>query len=49
MVISDRGNGFALELFRGGASRIAYLLGERQPGIDTVLGALREVPPARLS
>ena len=43
VVISDRGNGFALELLRGGASRVAYLLDERLPGIDTVLGALREI------
>ena len=43
VVISDRGDGFALELLRGGASRIAYLLDERLPDIDVVLGALREV------
>jgi DNA-binding NarL/FixJ family response regulator len=43
VVISDRGNGFALELLRGGASRIGYLLDERLTGMDTVLGALREV------
>jgi DNA-binding NarL/FixJ family response regulator len=43
VVISDRGNGFALELLRDGASRIAYLLDERVPGIDTVLGALHDV------
>jgi DNA-binding NarL/FixJ family response regulator len=43
VVISDRGNGFALELLRGGASRIAYLLDEQLPGMDAVLGALREV------
>jgi DNA-binding NarL/FixJ family response regulator len=43
VVISDRGNGFALELLRGGASRIAYLLDDRLPGIDTVLGALRDI------
>jgi len=43
VVISDRGNGFALELLRGGARRIAYLLDERLPGIDAVLGALREL------
>lgn len=43
VVISDRGNGFALELLRGGASRIAYLLDEQLPDMDTVLGALREV------
>ena len=43
VVISDRGNGFAIELLRGGASRIAYLLDEHLPSIDTVLNALREV------
>jgi DNA-binding NarL/FixJ family response regulator len=43
VVISDRGNGFALELLRGGASRIAYLLDDRLPSIDSVLGALREI------
>ena len=43
VVISDRGNGFALELLRDGASRMAYLLDERLPGMDAVLGALREV------
>lgn len=43
VVISDRGNGFALELLRGGAARIAFLLDERLTGMDAVLGALREV------
>jgi DNA-binding NarL/FixJ family response regulator len=43
VVISDRGNGFALELLRGGASRVAYLLDERVSDIETVLDALREV------
>ncbi len=43
VVISDRGNGFALELLRGGASRIAYLLDERLPSIEAVLFAVREV------
>jgi DNA-binding NarL/FixJ family response regulator len=43
VVISDRGNGFALELLRGGASRIAYLLDERLPSMGAVLGALREI------
>ncbi len=42
VIISDRGNGYALELLRGGASRIAYLLDTRLPSLDTVLGALRE-------
>jgi DNA-binding NarL/FixJ family response regulator len=43
VVISDRGNGFAVELLRGGASGIAYLLDERLPTIESVLNALREV------
>ena len=43
VVISDRGNGHALELLRDGASRMAYLLDERVPGMDAVVGALREV------
>ncbi len=43
VVISDRGDGFALELLRGGSSRIAYLLDERLPNMATVLGALREI------
>jgi len=43
VVISDRGNGFALELLRDGASRMAYLIDERLPGMHAVLGALREV------
>jgi len=43
VVISDRGNGFAFELLREGATRMAYLLDERLPGMDAVLGALREV------
>jgi DNA-binding NarL/FixJ family response regulator len=43
VIISDRGNGFALELLRGGASRIAYLLDERLPSIDTIVGALHDV------
>jgi len=43
VVISDRGNGFALELLSEGASRMAYLLDERLAGMEAVLGALREV------
>jgi DNA-binding NarL/FixJ family response regulator len=43
VVISDRANGFVIELLRGGASRLAYLLDERLPTIETVLNALREV------
>ena len=47
VVISDRGNGFALELLRDGASRLAFLLDDQLPGIDAVLGALREVRAGR--
>ena len=43
VVISDRGNGFALELLRGGASRVAYLLDGELPSIDSVLSALRDI------
>jgi DNA-binding NarL/FixJ family response regulator len=43
VVISDRGNGFALELLSEGATHMAYLLDERLSGMDAVLGALREV------
>ena len=47
VVISDRGNGFALEPLRDGASRLAYLLDDRLPDIDAVLGALHEVRAGR--
>jgi DNA-binding NarL/FixJ family response regulator len=43
VIISDRGNGFALELLRGGAAHTAYLLEHQLPGIDEVVLALREV------
>jgi DNA-binding NarL/FixJ family response regulator len=43
LIISDRGNGFALELLRGGSARTAYLLDDQVRGIDDVLFALREV------
>ena len=43
VVISDRVDGFALELLRGGASRTAYLIDERLPNMDTVLDSLRQV------
>jgi DNA-binding NarL/FixJ family response regulator len=43
VVISDQANGFATELLRGGASRVAYLLDHQLPGIDAVLVALRAV------
>jgi DNA-binding NarL/FixJ family response regulator len=41
VVISERANGFALELLRGGASRIAFLLDEQLPDTAAVIGALR--------
>ncbi len=43
VVISDRANGFALELLRGGASGVAYLLDGQLPSINTVVGALRDI------
>jgi len=43
VVISDRANGFAIELLRGGASRVAYLLDQNLPNIETVLASLRAV------
>ena len=43
VIVSDRGNGFALELLRGGSARTAYLLDEQLPGIDSVVIALQEV------
>jgi DNA-binding NarL/FixJ family response regulator len=43
VVVADQGNGFALELLRGGASRIAYLIDDRLPGIDAVVSALHDV------
>ncbi len=41
VVISDRANDFALALLRGGSSGIAFLLDEKLPGIEAVVGALR--------
>jgi PAS domain S-box-containing protein len=43
VLISDCGNGFALELLRDGASRIAYLLSDQLPTIETVVDAVHEV------
>jgi DNA-binding NarL/FixJ family response regulator len=43
MIISDRCDGFALELLRGGSSGIAFLLDEHLPDIAAVVGALREL------
>jgi DNA-binding NarL/FixJ family response regulator len=41
VVISEHADGFALELLRGGASRIAFLLDEQLPDTAAVIGALR--------
>ena len=43
VVLSDRGDGFALELLRGGSARIAYLLDDQLPDIDAVVRAVRLV------
>jgi DNA-binding NarL/FixJ family response regulator len=43
VVISDRGDGFAIEMLRGGASRVAFLLDQDLPTIDSVLASLRAV------
>jgi DNA-binding NarL/FixJ family response regulator len=43
VIISDRGNGFALELLRGGSTGTAYLLDEQLLGIESVISAVRGV------
>jgi len=43
VVVSDRGDGFAVELLRGGSDRVAYLLDENLPDIATVTRAMRQV------
>ena len=43
VIISDQGNGFALELLRAGSARTAYLLDEQLERIDDVIEAIREV------
>jgi DNA-binding NarL/FixJ family response regulator len=47
VVISERANGFALELLRGGPSRIAFLLDEQLPSTATVIAAVRELKQGR--
>ena len=39
VIISDHANGFAIELLRGGSSRIAFLLDDQLPSLDVVLDA----------
>jgi len=43
VVISDKVDGFALELLRSGAARVAYLVDERLPTMDTVLDAVHQL------
>jgi DNA-binding NarL/FixJ family response regulator len=43
VLISDCGSGFAVELLRHGASRLAYLLDDQLPSMDSVVIALHEV------
>jgi PAS domain S-box-containing protein len=43
VLISDCGSGFAVELLRHGASRLAYLLDDQLPSMDSVVNALHEV------
>ena len=47
VIISDRGNGFALELLRGGSAKTAYLLDDQVQDVDDVVTALREVLSGR--
>lgn len=42
VIVSDRGNGFALELLRGGSAKTAYLLDDQVRDIDDVVIAVRE-------
>lgn len=42
VIISDRGNGFALELLRGGSARTAFLLDEQLESIEGLVIAVRE-------
>lgn len=43
VLISDCGTGFAVELLQHGASRLAYLLDDQLPNMDSVVIALHEV------
>jgi PAS domain S-box-containing protein len=43
VLVSDCGTEFALELLRDGSSRLAYLLDDHLPTMDTILSSLREV------
>ena len=43
MVISDRGNGFALNLLKGGSSRMAYLIDDHTLGVEEILETLSDL------
>jgi DNA-binding NarL/FixJ family response regulator len=43
VIISDRGNGFALDLLRSGSSRIAYLIDDPLLGLEGVLRVIAEL------
>jgi DNA-binding NarL/FixJ family response regulator len=47
IVISDRGNGFALDLLQGGSSRIAYLIDNQELSMEVLLGVLAELRAGR--
>lgn len=43
VMICEAGNGFAIDVLRGGAARVAYLVEARLSGIEAVVRALRDV------
>ncbi len=43
VLISDCGSSFAVELLQHGASRLAYLLDDQLPNMESVVSALHEV------
>jgi len=47
VVIAERANGFALELLRGGASRMAFLLDEQLPSTAAVIDAVLQLSQGR--
>jgi DNA-binding NarL/FixJ family response regulator len=47
VIISDRLEGFALELLRGGSSGMAFLVDDHLPCFDLIVTALREVTAGR--
>ena len=47
VVIAEQANGFALELLRGGPSRMAFLLDEQLPSTGAVIEAVRQLGQGR--